>query len=104
MQVHPSNPVDVLQARNQQVTERVHPLEAKIHELEEQTSLEVVSGCVPVILIGTNQMKKILLKKESHHVTVYSPECKISVCKRVAASLEHHANSPSYKQTGEKCM
>lgn len=38
MQVHPSNPVDVLQAHNQQVTERVHQMEAKIHELEEQTS------------------------------------------------------------------
>ena len=38
VQIHPSNPVDVLQAQNQQLTERVHQLEARIHELEEQTS------------------------------------------------------------------
>ena len=44
VQIHPSNPVDVLQAHNQQVTERVHQLEAKIHELEEQTSQSSVFG------------------------------------------------------------
>ena len=38
VQVHPSNPVDVLQAQNQQLIERVHQLEARVHELEEQTS------------------------------------------------------------------
>ena len=38
VQVHPSNSIEVLQAQNQQLTETVHQLQPRIHELEESRS------------------------------------------------------------------
>lgn len=56
VQVHPSNPVDVLQAQNQQLTERVHQLEARVHELEEQTSQSTSLVCQEILpsMTGTH--------------------------------------------------
>ena len=44
VQVHPSNSIEVLQAQNQQLTETVHQLQARIRELEEPkpTSLDTL--------------------------------------------------------------
>ena len=38
VQVHPSNSIEVLQAQNQQLTETIHQLQARIRELEEPKS------------------------------------------------------------------
>ena len=56
VQVHPSDPVDVLQAQNQQLTERVHQLEARIRELEEQTSQSTSLVCQETLLPSMTQM------------------------------------------------
>ena len=55
VQVHPSDPVDVLQAQNQQLTERVHQLEARIRELEEQTSQSTSLVCQETLLPSMTQ-------------------------------------------------